>query len=220
MRNLVDFLSGTKVLEEVRSPINGKIEVIKSFAFGTYIKVGGLTQSGGVVCNIWETALKRVKPRMTRVRNVLILGLGGGNAAKLVRKYYRDELEITGVDIDSLMVELGKKFFELSKYNVKVIIKDAYDFVKMTKGKSLKSKYDLILVDLYIGDEFPKKFESQSFIKSIKTILAPNGLVVFNRLYYGEKRVKAAKFGERLEKIFKNVDIVFPQANIIFICNN
>ena len=42
-----------------------------------------------------------------------------------------------------------------------------------------KEVYDLVIVDIYFGDKFPKKFEEESFLK----LLTKNKLVIFNRLY-------------------------------------
>ena len=83
----------------------------------------------------------------------------------------------------------------------------------------LKKKFDLILVDLYVGDEFPKKFETKNYIQRIRSVLAHNGIAIFNRLYYGEKRSQAMRFGNKLEKMFKNVEYFYPEANLMFICS-
>lgn len=208
----MDFLSGTKVLEERKSAINGNIKVVKSLGFGTYIQVDNLTQSGGVVYEVWRTVLKFLNRKSLIVNRCLILGLGGGSAAKLVRKFW-PEAEITGVDIDPIMVELGKKYLGLSDINV--VIADAQHFLSKTD-----EKYDLVLVDTYLGYDFPERFEKESFIKSIRSRLTKNGVAVFNRLYWAEKRPLATKFGDKLDKMFKKVDRVFPEANIMFVCYN
>lgn len=205
-----------RVLEEVHSPINGKLTVVKDLAWGIHIKAGGLTQSGGIAKTVSKTAIKKVKKMGLRVDSALVLGLGGGSAAVLIRKYWRDA-KITGVDIDPLMVELGKKYLGLKGKGVRVVIEDAYDFVAKLSNDS-PNKYDLIFVDLYIGDKFPKKFEKKSFLEGVKKLLKRGGVVVFNRLYYGEKRIEAVKFGQMLEKEFKNVKVVLPEANSVFLC--
>jgi spermidine synthase len=198
---------GVKILEEVKSLVNGKIRVVRSLGFGTYLQAGGITQSGGVVEEIWQKTLRQVKKQKTEIKNCLILGLGGGTAAKLVRKYW-PEAKITGVEIDLVMVELGRKYLGLETSRVKIIIADAFGFDS--------SGYDLVIVDVYRGDEFPKKFESEKFLWK----LTKNKLAIFNRLYYGEKRSEAIKFGERLEKIFPKVEYFYPQANLMFLCYN
>lgn len=197
---------GTKVLEERKSKYNGTLKVVKSLGFGTYIQVNGLTQSGGIVETIWKETLKKIKKE--KIENILILGLGGGTVAKLIKKLF-PKSKITGIEIDPLMVELGKKYLGLSKTKIK--IGDAYDFIKTNK-----ELFDLVIVDLYIGDEFPNKFEEEVFLK----LLTNNKIVIFNRLYFGEKRKEAIKFGNKLEKIFPKVKWFYPQANLMFFCVN
>jgi len=209
------FFGSVKVIERVKSPINGEIEVVRSFGFGTYIQVEGLTQSGGLINTIWRASLKRVKGERTMIENCLILGLGGGSVAGLVTKAWPD-VKITGVDLDKKMVDLGKKYLGLSD-DVKVEIEDAQEYVKKIRREG--RKYDLILVDVYIGYDYPEKFESQEFVESVKKILTNNGIAVFNRLYFDEKRSQAVKFGNKLEGIFGNLKVVYPQANIMFICS-
>lgn len=201
---------GKRVLEEVESKINGKITVVRSVGLGTYFQVGDLTQSGGVVHSVWKTALRKVKKRKNKVKNSLILGIGGGSAASLIRHFW-SEASIQGVDIDPVMVELGKKYLGLDLDSVK--IKDAEDFL-------IKSNetYDLILVDTYLGDQYPEKFATKSYIELVKDRLGDGGMAVFNRLYYGEKRKEAVKFGEKLEKNFSKVERVYPEANLMFLC--
>jgi spermidine synthase len=195
---------GTKILEERKSKFGGDIKVVRTLGFGTYIQVNNLTQSGGIVEAFWNETLRKIKKE--KVNKVLILGLGGGTVAKLSKKYW-PEAEIVGVEIDPLMVELGRKYLGLK--NAKVIIQDAYEFIKNSK-----EIYDLVIMDLYIGDEFPKKFEEENFLK----LLTKNKLVVFNRLYFGERRKEAVKFGNKLEKIFPKVEWFYPQSNLMFIC--
>jgi spermidine synthase len=217
MNKFSEFLTGIKVLEEVESPYNGKITVIKSFGFGTYLQVDGLTQSGGILTRIWNKVLKKIRYAKSDIQNILILGLGGGSVVGLIKKYW-PEAKITAVDIDPVIVGLGEKYLGLNKNGVKVVISDAYKF--LTSNVSHRtSKFDLILVDLYRGDEFPKEFHTEKFVKLVKSNLVGDGTAVFNRLYYGDKRSESVKFGNMLEKSFSKVKVVYPEANIMFVCS-
>jgi spermidine synthase len=209
---IADLFSGPKVLEERESKINGKISVVKTLGLGTYIQVEGLTQSGSVINDVWRTTLRKVKKSGYEVENCLILGLGGGSVAKWVGKFW-PEAEITGVEIDPVMIELGKKYMGLAKLNADIKVVDASDFIKKEKRK-----YDLILVDMYVGYEVPEEFTSQRFIKRVKGLLKNKGIAVFNRLYFGEKRTEAMKFAEKLEKEFSEVKYIYPEANVMFVC--
>jgi len=200
-----------KILKTIYSPINGKIEVVKSLAFGTYITIGGLTQSGGIVYEIWKKTLKKMKNQ--KIEKCLILGLGGGSVSKIVNKYWPNA-KISGVELDKEMVNFGKDYLDLK--NVETKIEDAYKFCK-EETKS-NNKYDLIIVDLYLGDKFPGKFETDEFINLIKKLLTEDGKVIFNRLYYDRKRKEALIFGKKLEKFFDNVKYFYPEANLMLIC--
>lgn len=212
MTSLDKFLSGLQVLAEVESSINGKLTVVRDFAWGTYIQVNNLTQSGGVVKTVWQTTLTKLKKERFQPRQVLILGLGGGTVAILAQKRW-PQTQIMGVEIDPLMLNMGEKYLGLDRTKVKIKVGDAREFVRKEKNK-----YDLILVDTYLGDKFPPVFESVAFIKDLKKIITPQGKIIFNRLYYGLKRPEAVKFLKRLEKNFGGVEAFYPEANVMFIC--
>jgi spermidine synthase len=196
---------GTKVLEERNSKYNGHLRVLHTWGMGNYIQSNGLTQSGGIVETIWKSTLRQIPNPKFQIQNCLILGLGGGTLAKLLRKKYPNAT-ITGVEIDPIMIELGKKYLSLDKYNIDIKIEDT--------NKFKFGKYDLVVVDMYSGDNFPKEFESHSFLEKISKF----PLVIINRLYYGEKRPDTVRFGKKLEKYFKKVDWFYPEANLMFIC--
>jgi spermidine synthase len=217
MGKLKDFLSGTTILEEIESPINGSLTVIRDLAWGVYIKAGGLTQSGGVAEKVWHSSLKEVKKEKSKVKKCLILGLGGAGAVKAVKKFWQ-ETAITGVEIDPIMIDLGKKYMGLKESETKVVIEDAMKFVKRQAKR--EEKYDLILADMYVGDTVPKKFVTPTFYNLAKKLLGKNGVVVINRLYYDEKRKLADKTHQDLKKIFSKVMAVFPEANIMFVCSD
>lgn len=193
---------GTTVLEERKSKYNGHLRVVRTLGMGTYIQAGGLTQTGGIVESIWKSTLKQIKEK--EVEKILILGLGGGTLAKLLRKKY-PSAKITGVEIDEVMIELGKKYLDLDKYNVDIKIADAVSY------SQLPIRYDLVVVDTYLGDKVVEIAGSDPDIAEV---------IIFNRLYYGDKRPATVKFGKKLEKIFKKVTWFYPKVNLMFICEN
>ena len=192
---------GTTVLEERDSKYNDRVRVVKTFGMGTYIQCNVLTQSGGIVETIWKQTLRKLRIKKEEIRNILILGLGGGTVAKLLRKKY-PKAKIVGVEIDPVMIELGKKYLNLDKYNI--------DF-KITDATKIKIKeYDLIIVDMYLGDKY---VDLAGFHPASK-------ITIFNRLYYGDKKQEALEFGQKLKKVFKKVDVFYPTANVMFFCYN
>lgn len=196
-----------KILEEVDSPFNGKVQVVKTLE-GVKIVAGGLSQSGWLVKKIWSAALKSIFRERKNMRRVLILGLGGGSSAEVVASYWPDS-KITGVDIDHLIIELGKKYLNLSEIrNIKVIESDAQVWINKVSNNE---KFDLILVDLFIGDRIPEKFNKMKFLKSLENLLTTGGIVAFNQRGKEDQRLK-------LRKVFPVIKTITPEANIISIC--
>lgn len=211
MKNLADILVNRKVFAEYESEHNGHMQVVSDLAWGMHIQADGLTQTAGVVNSMWKSFFKQVK-NIGEVKSCLILGLGGGTVAKLIRKKYSDA-QITGVDIEPIFVEWGEKYFDMKDLKIKTIIKDAYKFVQ-----SNKQHFDLIVIDIYQGREYPSKFEDEKFLKHIMRLLSDDGKAVFNRLYFGDKRPDAMRFLKKLEKVFSQVDPMYPEANVMFVC--
>lgn len=202
-----------KILEEVESPVNGKIQVVKSFE-GIRILAGGISQSGWLVRKIWDVALKKVKEEKASFKKVLILGLGAGSAAELVSHYFPDA-EIIGVDKDPLMVNLGRKYLHLANIpKLKIVEADGAKFV----GKAKKGSFDLVLADIYVGSQIPYQFKAMPFLQSVEKILKPDGVACFNHLYSNIEKENAYKLHKKLRKIFPVITQVRPEANIVFIC--
>lgn len=213
MNKISEFLTdGSVTLTSVDSPINGTLTVKWDAFAGYQILGGGLWQVGGPVEDIWRVVLRTINNEGFVPKNCLILGLGGGTIAKLVRKNWSDVI-ITGVDIDPVIVDLGKKYMNLNKLGVDIHISDAATF------KS-NQKYDLICVDMYVGDKFPEKFEQSGFLQSVRELLSKNGKVIFNRLYYGTKRKDADLFEKKLKTIYPIVKAHYPEVSALYECTN
>lgn len=212
---IIDAMAGVKVLEEVDSPINGHLKVMTDFTWGTHI-VSKITQSGGVLKNVWGPTLRKLKYKyfINPPKNALILGLGGGTVAWQLREIV-PEIEITGIEIDPIMVDLGKKHLKWDE-ETKVIIGDAVD--EVNKFVNYNEKFDLILVDMYVGETVPEKISNLQFIKQVNKLINEKGITVYNRTYYGDMRDKAHQFEKVLEKVFDKVDRFYPEANCMFIC--
>lgn len=185
---VLEFVMKQTTLRTINSPLNGELKVISDPQYGVYISGGGLDQSGRAVEIIWTETVKEIAKLKQDIGNVLILGLGGGSVAKLIRQKW-PKAEIIGVDMDPVIVELGKKYMGLGDLGVDIHIKDAYDYVsdlviaseaqqssdpknKIASSQTSRNDiYDLICVDTYVGDQFPEKFESRKFLENVKKLL-------------------------------------------------
>jgi hypothetical protein len=205
------MLFGPKILEEVDSKFSGKIRVISGFGY-KYIATGILTQSGGLVRDVWEPVIKTLNSQFSTLNSCLILGLAGGTIASMVAKSWHG-IKITGVEIDPVMIRLGKKYLDLDKIpNLKIIVADAQQYVL-----DLDLRLDLILVDMYIGDQLPAFIYSPKFLKRLR-LLSPH--VIFNHLFYDDhKRQKAGELVEKLKQIFPSVTLMRKLTNLLIICD-
>jgi predicted O-methyltransferase YrrM len=83
-------------------------------------------------------------PRSRR-RRILILGLGGGSAARIARAL-APEAEIVGVELDHEVVRLARRHLALDALGVRVEIADALAWLERDR-----SRYDAILEDVFVG---------------------------------------------------------------------
>lgn len=173
--------------------------------------VDGAEQSGPWVRRVWDRALGRINFPVT---SCLILGLGGGVAAGLVAKKF-PSARITGVEIDPEMVEYGMKNFGLDKIpELKIVIGDAFKILP-----KIKRKFDLILVDLYVGKEFPKTAEKEKFLRQLAQIISESGVVIFNRLTIKKEDFDREDFLDKLRRFFAISDETKVDYNILIYCS-
>lgn len=216
---------GKKLLEKVNSPINAEITIYSIFG-SPRMTIGGLLQSGGIVSEIWKKSIKAISNPSTSLRagqpsaisNILILGLGCGTAAKVFAKAW-PEAKITGIEIDKEVIRLGKKYFGLGEIpNLKIVNQDAVKYIKNFPLSTFH--FQLIIIDLYLGEKIPPKSESLSFLRNLRNLLASDGVVIFNRIFWDKHRKEAEKFVEKAEKIFPKVELVRTVANLLVSCSD
>lgn len=195
---------GPKVIEEFESKYSGKIRVMQIFGY-KYVSTGYWTQSGGIIKEVWAPVFKKI--HAPKNKTWLILGLATGTIAKMIPQ----PAEITGVEIDPVMIEIGKKYFGLDQIpNLKIVVADAQKF------KSSQT-FDYVLVDLYCIDQLPHFVYSQKFLSSLSLL---GNLVIINHLYYSEEQKRQAKqLIEKLEKIFGKVELLRSLTNLFVICS-
>ncbi|HPQ09422.1 MAG TPA: fused MFS/spermidine synthase [Bacteroidia bacterium] len=116
-------------------------------------------------------------------KKILILGLGGGIIANKLSKY---SSEITGVEIDPRIIDCAKKYFNLNK-NVKTICDDAQWFLKKDTAH-----YDVIIMDLFNGEEPPSYLLTAENFSELKTHFKNDSSVLIIN-WYGYYKNKTGK---------------------------
>ena len=104
--------------------------------------------------------------------NALLLGLGGGSVAKILKNILL--FNVDAVELDERIAKVAKKYFSLN-LDTKVIIDDARHYIETTK-----KTYDLIYFDVFRGDLQPQHvLNLECFVKA-KSLLNKNGLIIIN----------------------------------------
>jgi spermidine synthase len=124
-------------------------------------------------------------------KNVLILGLGGGTVATLIKDKY-PKAKILGVDNNREIINLAKKEMGLPR-SVKVLIKNVFEYVYLTPDK-----FDFIVIDIWEGGLFDTKVFAPDFMAGVKKLLNDGGKIYVNAPNLDVIAEKAG-FGEKTE---------------------
>jgi SAM-dependent methyltransferase len=80
-----------------------------------------------------------------RRRSVLILGLGGGSAARLARAL-APRARIVGIEFDPEVVRAARRWFGLDALGVEVVTGDARAYLE-----TCRERFDLVIDDVFVG---------------------------------------------------------------------
>lgn len=140
----------------------------------------GVNYAFGGLDHFFRAAFRRLGIPEAQMQKVLILGFGSGNVATILREWETGPpLDITGVEQDGSMLEIGRRYFHLDELEpLELKIQDAAAYVRQAPQK----QFDLIVVDLFVEDVVPQRFTTTAFLKKLGALLRPRGLLFFNRL--------------------------------------
>ena len=159
---------------EVHESRHGR-ELIVDGTFASLLRPG-LASTGSV----WDAiAAPAVALPPERRRRFLILGLGGGSAARVLRAL-APRAEIVGVEIDAAVLRVARRHFELDTLGVEVVLGDALALLERERRR-----FDAIFDDVFIGrgDAVRKPpWLPHPGHDLARRRLAPGGLLVANTL--------------------------------------
>ncbi|HEV2414773.1 MAG TPA: fused MFS/spermidine synthase [Candidatus Dormibacteraeota bacterium] len=108
-------------------------------------------------------------------RDVAILGLAGGTAARQYVAAYGAAVQITGVEIDPAILDVAHRYFHLDQQNVHPVIADARYWLD-----TQASQYDVVVMDAYRQPYIPFHLTTREFFSQVKDHLRPGGVAVVN----------------------------------------
>src|SRR3989338_3763055 len=136
-----------------------------------HLSTCGIYYSGSYIEKMWREAFSAFRELNFEPSTVLILGQGMGSSSFVAKKMW-EHADITGVDIDPLIVDLGRGFYGRFP---NVFITDARMFLEQSR-----EKFDLIIVDLFDSNRHAQIVRSPEFIGAIVPRLNGKGYVLVN----------------------------------------
>lgn len=125
--------------------------------------------------NIWDAPL--VLPfavRSTPPERIAILGNGAGTVARAYGKFF-PRTYIDGVEIDSELTEIGRRYFGLKNPRFTVHHNDARPFLRQTRRR-----YDVIVMDAYRQPYIPFYLTTREFFALARSRLDRTGTLLVN----------------------------------------
>lgn len=136
-------------------------------------------------------------------RTILVVGGGAFTFPKaLVERF--NEAEIDVVEIDSILPELGRKYFSLpSSPRLRIITEDGRNYIN-----SSQKKYDLIVVDAFDEYDIPKPLITAQAATEYARLLSPRGALAFNIIstYFGKPSIAHQIFAS-LDEAFSTTEL-------------
>lgn len=160
--------------------------------------VNGIQQTGAYTHELWQTGLVPYLSQLSVTpKSILILGVGGGGLFHILRNIYPGSM-LTGVDIDGEIIRICRAYFEVKEDpKTKFVKADAREFVE---DKRNIGKFDLVIVDLYIGNDVPEFVTQKQFLLKLMSFLEAGRLMVINYYSESDAEKKAAKIASYFRK--------------------
>lgn len=197
------------------SPLLGKVEVVEKYNQEKMLTINGYAQGisihdPSIVKSYWYKIAQETV-RLCKGKNpshILMLGLGANTITLLIDKL-NPKIHKTIVEIDDVIIQACQSFFDLDKLkNLNLIHQDAY---KLVTSKQLKQRFDVIIIDIYLGKPPFVDLQSNqpSFVQQLVPYLKKEGSLIFNRpAHISKARDENAEFVKFLKNLFKKV-VVF-----------
>lgn len=158
--------------------------------------------SYGPAQTYYRKILRKINLNQHNIKDTLILGFGVGSIASVLKEEIKLDCSIKGVEIDSTVLDLGKKYFNIGRFSkTEIILQDAYDFVF-----SEKNKFDLIIVDVTLNLKTPDQFETFTFLSGLKNLMNTHTVLILNhQVFSKETRDKVPELESLFKQCFENV---------------
>ena len=141
----------------------------------------------------------------SNLTNILLVGLGGGSAQRLMHRYCTN-VTLETVEIDPVVVDVARGYFQFTESpRQKIHVADGRVFLRRSSAT-----YGAIIMDAYVhhryGSAVPYQLATKEFFELARDRLATNGVLAYNVISM-PRNTQADLLGA----IYKTLKAVFPQ---------
>lgn len=134
-----------------------------------------------------------------KVKSVGIIGLAAGTIARQFTAAY-GPVPIDGVEIDPTIVDVGRRYFDMTEPNLQVHIDDGRTFMRTTH-----KTYDVVAIDAFQQPYIPFQLTTKEFFEEVRAHLSPTGVICLNTGHTRTDNRLAQAFVNTLSQVFPNV---------------
>jgi spermidine synthase len=135
------------------------------------------------------------------VDSLAMIGLAGGTVPKRYTTFF-GPIPIDGVEIDPVIVEVGRTYFDMNEPNLNVHVTDGRAFLEYTDRR-----YTVIAIDAYRLPYIPWHLTTVEFFRSVRDHLTEDGVVAINVGHTNDYRL--------VETMIATLREVFPSTHAI-----
>ncbi|NQV55585.1 MAG: fused MFS/spermidine synthase, partial [Rhodospirillales bacterium] len=132
-----------------------------------------------------------------KAERAVVLGLGAGVVAKGLK---RAGLRVSAIEINSDVVAAAKSHFGFDGAGIDIKIQDARTF-----ARRCSNQYDIVVVDLFLGDNIPDYLLTRQFFADLRRCVRPGGAVVMNAFFDDEDEEPNRRMRATLKSAFPAV---------------
>ena len=199
---------------DFESEHNSQLKVVLHRGRYKLLTHGAIYSYGDLYSN-YRKSFERLDWKKLKIETCLILGLGLGSIPDMLVTKFNKKIRFTAVEIDEQVIQLAMEYVLLpKKINVEVFTADAASFIQWHQGR-----YDMICSDVFIGDRIPAELQTEEALYSMKEMLKPGGVLLYNRLSRFSPDMKASlKFRDEIFlKVFPEGGFIDVQGNWMFV---
>ena len=157
-----------KVVDELTYPPNSKPLYIRKLKTNNILQNSVFTDMPTQSVLPYVNFTRQLIRSIPKKESALLLGLGAGSLYKVLSDQCRS---VETVEIDKRIYDFGVKYFGMPQHNN--VITDGRYFINVTK-----KKYDLIMLDVIIGENVPAQLITLESFKRIYQILNDDGTLI------------------------------------------